>query len=176
MKNYKVNRKLITVKCDYCGQNHEKPKSEYLRNSNLGRKNYCSRTCVGKTNFKNFGDKLNRNTEHLKVLQHTNPFKYYLKGAKNRFQECSLDIEILKLQWEKQNGICPYSGIKLILSTHKNPCKNKIYAASLDRINSSMGYHIGNIQFVSQCINFMKNTMTHEETIEMCKIIADNWN
>ena len=34
---------------------------------------------------------------------------------------------------------------------------------------------VGNIQFVSCAINYMKNTMTHKETIKLCKIIKNHW-
>ena len=178
MKKYKINRVLVTVKCDYCGQNHEKPKSEYLRNFNLGRKSYCSRNCFGKDAFySKMGNKLNRSTEHLKNMrQPANPFKYYIKSAKNRFQECTITLEDLKEQWEIQKGICPYSGINLTLNTHGHTNKDKISSASLDRIDSNLGYIKGNIQWVSQCINYMKNTMTHEETVKVCKLITDFWN
>lgn len=54
---------------------------------------------------------------------------------------------------------------------HNNP----IYTASLDRIDSSKGYEIGNIQFISTAINYMKNTMSHEDTLKLCKIIAEKY-
>lgn len=181
MKKYKINRKLITVKCDYCNMNHEKPETEYLRNIKLNRKNFCSRNCVGKYKYtnrteisSNFMKNYNSNTNKTQNI--INPFKYYLKCAKSRFKECTISLEDLEKQWNFQNGICPYSGIKLILNSHSNISKDKIYSASLDRIDSSKGYIIGNIQYVSQCINFMKNNMTHENTIKICKIISDNWN
>ena len=53
MLKYKQNRKLITVKCDCCGKEFEKPLSEYNRNVKLGRANYCSRACSGKMCNKN---------------------------------------------------------------------------------------------------------------------------
>lgn len=46
MLKYKQNRKLITIKCDCCGKEFEKPVSEYNRNIKLGRANYCSRACI----------------------------------------------------------------------------------------------------------------------------------
>jgi hypothetical protein len=42
---------------------------------------------------------------------------------------------------------------------------------SLDRINNSLGYVIGNVQFVSIVINFMKNTMSEKEVYELINII-----
>lgn len=180
MKKYKLNRKLITVKCDYCNIQHEKPEAEYLRNKKLNRKNFCSRSCVGKYKYtnrtelrSNFMKKYNITTERKSKI--INPFKYYLKLAKCRFKECTITLEDLEKQWNLQKGICPYSGIQLILNSHSNISKDKIYSASLDRIDSSKGYIINNIQFVSQCINFMKNSMSHEDTIKICKLISKNY-
>ena len=50
-----------------------------------------------------------------------------------------------------------------------------LYTASLDRIDSSKGYEIGNVQFISTAINYMKNTMSHEDTLKLCEIIAEKY-
>lgn len=75
----------------------------------------------------------------------------------------------------RTKGICPYTGIELKHPSIKK--KNSIIkTASLeDRIDSSKGYVEKNLQFVSMAINFMKNSMSHEETIKLCKIIAEFW-
>lgn len=44
-----------------------------------------------------------------------------------------------------------------------------------NRIDSSKGYEIGNVQFISTAINYMKNTMSHEDTIKLCNIIAQKY-
>ena len=38
-----------------------------------------------------------------------------------------------------------------------------------------MGYVKGNIQFISASANFAKNTMSHNEMVDFCKIIANKW-
>lgn len=180
MFTYKTNRKLIDVKCDQCNCIHQKPESEYKRNSQLGRKNFCSRNCAGKYPYYNRIIKSSENLTNYNInitnKRKINPFRYYLKSAKCRFKECTITLDDLKEQWDLQNGICPYSGISLILNSHSNISKDKIYSASLDRIDSKLGYIKGNIQYVSQCINFMKSSMSHEETIKICKLIAIHYN
>lgn len=57
MSRNKSKRKMGECICDNCGVTFEKPITELVRNKKLNRKNFCSRTCVGKTNIKNFGDK-----------------------------------------------------------------------------------------------------------------------
>lgn len=173
MLKYKQNRKLITIKCDYCGKEFEKPLSEYNRNIKLGRANYCSRVCSGKMCNKN-----NKQKGNISCLNPSNrrdqytPFRYYFRNAKKRFKDFNLSLEYLKQLWEKQKGICPYTGIKLQLAEYKTNHNNPIYTASLDRIDSSKGYIIGNVQFISTAINYMKNNMSHKDTIILCNIIA----
>lgn len=178
MQKYKLNRKLIEIECENCHCLFHKPLSEYNRNIKLNRSNYCSRKCCGHSCNKNGNQKGNyeyiKNYTHNRLDEYT-PFRYYIRNCKKRFKEFNLDLEILKSIWDSQKGICPYSGVKLILSTYTKGHKNPIYSASLDRIDSSIGYVVGNVQFVSTAINYMKNTMTHEETIKLCKIIANNF-
>lgn len=103
-------------------------------------------------------------------------FKYILKRLKDKNRkECFLLLEDLKNIWNKQNGICPYSKIKLKLPTHSNPNPDvQYYMASVDRIDSSKPYIKDNIQFVSRNMNYAKNVMSHEQTLEFIKLIIEN--
>lgn len=100
------------------------------------------------------------------------PFRYYFRNARKRFKDFDLSLEYLKQLWDEQKGICPYTGIHLQLAEYKANHNDPIYTASLDRIDSSKGYIKGNVQFISTAINYMKNNMSHEDTITLCKIIA----
>jgi hypothetical protein len=104
-------------------------------------------------------------------------FKYLFRMIKNNSnrKESFLVIEDLKEVWHKQNGTCPYTKIKLKLPTNSNPNPDISYnMASVDRIDSSKPYTKENIQFVSRNINYAKNTMSHEETLNFIKIIIEN--
>ena len=76
-----------------------------------------------------------------------------------RNQEVNITIEDLKNQWDEQNGVCVFSGVKLELSSYTKIEKDPIFSASLDRIDSSKGYITGNIRWVSRTVNWMKNNM-----------------
>jgi hypothetical protein len=43
-----------------------------------------------------------------------------------------------------------------------------------DRIDSSKGYVVGNIQWVHKHINKMKNKYPQDHFIEMCRLVAEN--
>ena len=172
-----MKRKSITLSCDYCGNSYEKPESEYKRNLKLNRKNYCSRSCVAKDNN---SKKVIKN--RYDVSQHCNnkgdeftPYRYTIRNIKRRSKEFDLSLEDLKEIWLDQKGVCPYSGISLELPTYTKPLTNELNKASLDRIDSSKGYIKENVQFVAYNINLMKSTLSHEDTINLCKQISKNY-
>ena len=180
-KKYMHNRKLITFICDNCGCEAQKPLSEYNRNKKLGRHNFCCRNCsfeFGKRILekKPLTEKQKLNQQRIKEYCYNRndeftPYRYSLRNAKKRFKEFNLTLEDLRDVWIAQNGICPYTGLKLQLPTWKK-CDNIWYRASLDRIDSSKGYVVGNVQFISTPINFMKSTMSDLETKQYLKLIS----
>ena len=177
-------RRLIAFICDNCGCKAQKPISEYNRNTKLGRKNFCCRKCAfeyGKKMHKNdpLTDKQLQNQQQIKNYagnrkDEWTPYRYTLRNALKRFKECNLTLEYLKYIWEQQGGVCPYTGLKLCLPTWKKveSVEQLWHRASLDRIDSSKGYVVGNVQFVSTPVNFMKSTMSDLETKQYLKLIS----
>lgn len=177
-------RRVTTVVCDNCGKNFQKPVSEVNRNNKTGRHNYCCRKCSAAGASQTRSNLPHRPaTEKLK--KHLNnicgnrrdiysPFKYTYRCIKRRFQETNLTLEDLKELWEKQDGICPYTGFKLILPENSNLATiDFFHRASLDRIDSSLGYIKGNVQFVSTPINLLKSTQSDKETKKFLKEISE---
>lgn len=177
MEKRKIKYKMGPTICKNCGVEFEKPLTEIRRNEKLNRPNFCSRTCVGKNNSNNFGDR----RSNYDISKHSNnrmdgytKFKYHYRNIKNRNQVIDLTIEDLKIQWESQNGICPFTGISLVISSYNKIKKNPIYSASLDRIDSTKGYIKGNIRWVSRAINWMKNDMSDEMVNELINHLIKN--
>ncbi len=67
----------------------------------------------------------------------------------------------------KQNKKCALSGLDITIAL-----TSKYNTASIDRIDSSKGYEIGNIQWVNKDINFMKRTYSQEYFINMCSLVS----
>jgi hypothetical protein len=84
--------------------------------------------------------------------------------------EVGIDLQYLKNLWDAQDGKCAISG--LIMDHTRNPRKHNLYNASLDRINSSKGYIIGNVQWLCWMVNRMKGENTTEQLIEICANIV----
>lgn len=181
-KKYKMNRKLTEFKCCYCGEVATKPTSEFNRNAKLNRNNFCSRSCSiiwGNKNRPKESFKSEKSLEHLRSIgtkrDEYTPFRYTLRNAKKRFKEFNIDLQYLKEIWEKQNGRCVYTNIELKLPEYRDTLKNDPnIRASLDRIDSSKGYIKGNVQFISTSINYLKNTMSNDDTNSFLKLISNN--
>jgi hypothetical protein len=87
------------------------------------------------------------------------------QGAKCRDLTISITIEYIDKLATDQNFKCSLSGLDLCFDV-------KNTTASLDRIDSSKGYIEGNVQWVHKTINNMKWSLSDEEFINFCKIIA----
>lgn len=78
----------------------------------------------------------------------------------------------IKEAWDlfvAQDEKCALSGVSIRIDN-----TSKYNTASIDRIDSSKGYELGNIQWVHKTINFMKRTYSQKYFIEMCKKVAEN--
>lgn len=73
-----------------------------------------------------------------------------------------------------QNKKCALTGWDITMARNAAEHNAGIYTASLDRIDSSMGYVAGNIQWVHKDVNLMKNTFSTEYLRELCRAIIDN--
>ena len=95
-----------------------------------------------------------------------------LRGAEIR----SLTVEITPQQaWEKfiaQNKKCALSGVDLVLLGRHSDSKTQ--TASLDRIDSSKGYTLNNIQWLHKDINIMKSNFSDSDFVEWCKKVYVN--
>ena len=76
--------------------------------------------------------------------------------------------------WIKQNGRCAITNMIITLPEKSRDKKNA--TASLDRIDSSKGYEIDNVQWVHKDINIMKHTFSMEYFKSLCKLVTENCN
>ena len=178
---------IVELICEECQSPFSKSKSEHQRTVKRGYRQFCSRPCGHEYKRKNgeaFVSHLEKwrnsdeNKTHIQKLQkervsRAEPFKEFLRRARksvvSKGRELDLTIEQLKTIWENQDGICPYTGWKLEVPKHH--CLKKPNTASLDRINSALGYVFGNVQFVSVMANFAKSDFSDEDMRKFCQAI-----
>jgi hypothetical protein len=155
------NHKLWKVKCIHCNRYFES-QAQHVINSKYG----CAE-CKG--------DQMSgTNSVHWKGGKHIPGFfiaKIKNKNLERRSKniEFNLTVEYLDKLWESQGGRCAYTGEKL------NFGRSKVNGnASLDRIDSSLGYIEGNVQFVHKDVNIMKWDLSEQRFLEICKKITKN--
>lgn len=93
-------------------------------------------------------------------------------GARNREIEFSVSSEYLWDLFLKQDRKCALSGMDISFAKANKDYLNQ--TASLDRIDSSVGYLEGNVQWVHKDVNKMKNAYSQEYFIEICKKVSLN--
>jgi len=94
-------------------------------------------------------------------------------SAKIRNLEVNITLEYLWDIFIAQNKQCALSGMDIVFGnkSKRYPVKQ---TASLDRIDSSKGYIIGNVQWVHRDINFMKQAYDQEYFIDLCQKIVNH--
>jgi len=95
-------------------------------------------------------------------------------GAKDRGLELSITKEDLQTIWANQKGLCAVTGIPMekirATKTTRNRYKN-LFKASLDRIDSELGYTKENVRMVCAHVNVMKMDLTDEQLIFWCSAV-----
>lgn len=175
----KQKRKQILLICPKCNKEYYKDLSEYNRNIKLNRISYCSISCSTDINRipleKRLAYNISKHSDNKR--DEFTDFRYHFKmlSNKNRNKIVSITLENLKEIWDNQNGICPYTKIKLIHQTHsKNHINYPFYMrASIDRIDSSKGYTYDNVEFVSLAINYLKNKHSKKEVFDFLNLIKN---
>lgn len=183
--------KRIELICEECQSTFEKPLKEYRRVSKRGYRHFCSRHCGNEYKKKHGNEfiahldgwiKSDANKEHAKTIGaagayarwgHQDAFREFLRRARktaaSRGRTLDLTLDDIKAVWDNQNGLCPYTGWKLDLP--KSTAKKQHNTASLDRIDSSLGYVKGNIQIVCVMANFAKSDFDESIMRQFCQAI-----
>lgn len=143
----------VKVKCE-CGTESFVSCLRLLRGESSG----CPCKLSGYKNFHWKGTK-NISGRYLNTIK---------KSAINRNKEWAVTDEYLQKLLEQQEFKCALSGYPIEFSH-----KSIKHTASLDRIDNSKGYVIGNVQWVHKNINIMKHIFSNNEFIQLCKVVYD---
>jgi hypothetical protein len=145
--------------CSSCGK-----EQSYLR------KNYALHSYNEKRECKACSNKKPENNSHngwVKGVLRDSFANKYKRNASLRKLEWDVTFDYLADLLIEQDFKCSLTGWNIdAIEVNKN-------TASLDRINSSMGYIEGNVQWVHKMVNMSKQQYTQEEFINMSKAVAD---
>lgn len=170
-----ANRPTISITCKGCCEEFDKDRREYNRQQKNGKTNfYCSIACSSKAPRKSYNRTRSQafiDANFRKTDEYT-PFRYYMRKALQRGKLGDITLSSIKELWDRQDGKCAFIGIPLMLNTKGK--QDLRFLASLDRIDSSLPYQDGNVQFVSASLNYAKSTMTDTMFREFLTMIVES--
>jgi hypothetical protein len=109
-----------------------------------------------------------------KRSHHTIPGRYFYSlqhSAKIRDLKFSITLDYLWDMYILQNKKCALSGLDIRFHSPRE--KFTAQTASVDRIDSNLGYIATNIRWVHKTINYMKMDLVDSEFMDLCKIITE---
>ena len=138
------------VRCD-CGGEAKVDAGDLTRRDGRGRK-----SCGCRNHVKG------KNSPHWKspnIISST-----YWSATKQSAKARSLEFDIdIDYAFSLFDGRCALSGAEIVIGIN----------ASIDRIDSQLGYIRGNIQWVDWKINKMKSNMKQDEFIILCRLVGE---
>jgi len=130
----------------------------------LGRGNCCCKRC------KAVIDKQNNSTGFKEISG------IYWSSLRSQAMKRGLSFEVkIDQAWdlyEEQKRLCALSGMEINFARSKQHYLERGTTASLDRIDSSVGYVKGNVQWVHKLINRMKSNLSQENFINICAKVS----
>lgn len=156
----------------------ERPKNEFYtfkrKNSESARITSWCKTCSKKWNTENYRKSIARNGMSFASIRRTQSvrsFLAYLRGKAIQRKKCQdiISLDALELLWVMQGGKCALTGWDLTMELGRGTVQTN---CSIDRIDSNLGYEVGNVQLVSRAANVAKNNMTQSEFLAMCKSVV----
>lgn len=145
-----IKSKKVVVKCHICQKEVTRP----LNASKRSKYFICSDICkaeLNKIRYKGFTNPKSLKLNEVEMFFYKKTQNCKLRACVKKI-EFNLDFKFLIELYEKQRGLCFYSGIPLkITGTDKD-----YDTLSIDRVDSSKGYTKDNIVLCSLCMNTMK--------------------
>lgn len=122
---------------------------------------YCDETCE-KAEIKRRWNLKNNNgipSNDIKYITRT-MLSNYRTWANERKLDFNITLEDIQTKFIEQDKCCALTGDEMFFVPEKT--------ASLDRIDSKIGYQIDNIQWVLKDVNKMKNNLPEDRFIDIC--------
>lgn len=154
-KIYKREDEKWCKKCSGCNEEQAYTRKDHAKQSQL--RDWQCKKCVAKS--KGFSN-------NQPVGDKQRIYNKFSKSAKSRNISWNLTLEEM---FSKYEGKCALTGWDIDIKYYNE-------TASLDRIDSSKGYELNNIQWVHNMVNMSKNKYTQEAFINMCLCISNKIN
>lgn len=132
------------------------------------RRNYCVNSSLQKQPCKKCSN-ISNNPSGMVGKVRVAWYNSFYKSALSRGYTWEITINNVDKLYKQQNGKCKLTGWDIEWSDH-----GWNHTASIDRIDSSLGYTLQNIQLVHKQVNMAKGTLAMDEFISMCKSVSNN--
>lgn len=162
----KKKKPVSNYKCDYCGCDI------YVIPYRLktAKKHFCKRSCQGayyrEHPNETAGYKERSDVERFfaaKIVRlHVSARKRGIPFSNELRFENLVDL------WNKQNGLCYYTGIPMSFNSD-----DKMYLVSVDRVDNKIGYEPGNIVLCCCAFNALKFSYNHDEVIRFVQKLKE---
>lgn len=164
-----VGRPVIYWWCRcVCGNKVKRRESDLVGTQKMGRRSSCGCKFSGAA-------ALGPESPHWKGCGQLNNTYYGVirDRCKRQGKELGVDIKYMWDLYVAQDGRCALTGLPIGFATLRQRLAGVgDNTASLDRINSDVGYVAGNLQWVHKDVNLMKNQFPQERFVDMCKLVA----
>ena len=152
-----VKYKRYTKNCPTCGAEQSYGRKGHYLSAVLG--NWRCKSCSGHSN--NFKGRVGP----MPITW----FEIKKRGGISRGYAWELKPEDILALYERQEGCCALSGWPIGW-----PDKGLTSTVSIDRIDSSEGYLLNNVQLVHKDVNMAKQNYSQDYFIGMCAAITEN--
>ena len=99
---------------------------------------------------------------------------YLRNKAISRKKGCEvISLDALEMLWAAQKGCCAVTGWPMTMELGKGRIHTN---CSLDRIDSSIGYEVGNVQLVCRMVNIAKHELSVSDFLNLCKAVVGHNN
>jgi hypothetical protein len=95
------------------------------------------------------------------------------KASYRRKGEEVISLDALELLWGAQQGLCALTGWPMTMELANGVVPTN---CSIDRVDSSDGYVVGNVQLVCRAANVAKSNLSTEEFVKLCRAVLEKAN
>jgi len=95
------------------------------------------------------------------------------KAAQRAKNKEVVSLDALELLWNTQRGLCALTGWPMTMELANGVVPTN---CSIDRIDSSKGYIVGNVQLVCRAANVAKHDLPVEEFVKLCRAVVEKAN
>ena len=115
---------------------------------------------------------------HYTAFKRTKTVRAYLQYLRSKALQRKkggevISLDALELLWATQKGCCALTGWPMTMELANGVVPTN---CSLDRIDSNVGYEVGNVQLVCRASNVAKSNLTSNEFYKLCLAVVEKAN